>query len=386
MGAPAREIASDAERVAALRLARSGEIGPITFRNLIERFGSALAAISELPSLASHGGRAGQIRLAGLAQAERELEAARAFGADMLIYGEIGYPKLLAESEGAPSVIFVRGALQSLAMPAVAIVGARNASANGRKLAEALAAGLGARGIAIVSGLARGIDAAAHRGALKTGTLAVIAGGINQIYPEEHAELYEAICETGLVISEMPFGHVARAQDFPRRNRIIAGLARGTIVVEAAERSGSLITARLAGEMGREVFAVPGSPLDARCRGTNGLLKEGATLVENVDDILANLPEQAIEPALPLPSPSALRPTSKPAPPRADPKPVQRPDSQSLANTLLELLGPSPVSIDELVRQTGATASDIQTALLDLEIEGLILRLPGQMVSRAGQD
>ena len=386
MSASAREIASDAERVAALRLARSGEIGPITFRNLIERFGSALAAISELPSLATHGGRAGQIRLAAVDQAERELETARAFGAEMLICGEIGYPKLLAASEGAPSVIFVRGVMHSLAMPAIAIVGARNASANGRKLAEALAAGLGARGTAIVSGLARGIDAAAHRGALKTGTLAVIAGGIDQIYPEEHAELYEAICETGLIISEMPFGHIARAQDFPRRNRIIAGLARGTIVVEAAERSGSLITARLAGEMGREVFAVPGSPLDARCRGTNGLLKEGAILVENVEDILANLPEQIAEPVFPLLSPSSVRSTNRPTPRRADPKPVPRVDPLPLASTLLELLGPSPVSIDELVRQTEATASDIQTALLELEIEGLILRLPGQMVSRARQD
>ncbi|HXZ67191.1 MAG TPA: DNA-processing protein DprA [Alphaproteobacteria bacterium] len=382
MGAPAREIVSDAERIAALRLARSGEIGPITFRNLIERFGSALAAVSELPSLATQGGRAGQIRLAGLAHAEQELEAARAFGAEMLIYGEIGYPKLLAASEGAPSVIFMRGEMQMLVMPAVAIVGARNASANGRKLAESLAAGLGARGIAIASGLARGIDAAAHRGALKTGTLAVIAGGIDQIYPEENAELYEAICETGLIISEMPFGHIARAQDFPRRNRIIAGLARGTVVVEAAERSGSLITARLAGEMGREVFAVPGSPLDARCRGTNGLIKEGATLVETVDDILDNLPEQAAEPASPLFNRNSPHPASTPARPRADPKPAQRPDSQSLANALFELLGPSPVSIDELVRQTGAAASDIQTALLDLEIDGLILRLPGQLVSR----
>jgi DNA processing protein len=381
----AREIASDAERVAALRLARSGEIGPITFRNLIERFGSALAAIGELPSLATQGGRAGQIRLASLAQAERELDATRAFGAEMFIYGELGYPPLLAASEGAPSVIFIRGALHSLAMPAVAIVGARNASANGRKLAEALAAGLGVRGVAIVSGLARGIDAAAHRGALKTGTFAVIAGGIDQIYPEEHAELYEAICETGVVISEMPFGHVARAQDFPRRNRIIAGLARGTVVVEAAERSGSLITARLAGEMGREVFAVPGSPLDARCRGTNGLLRDGATLVEDVEDILTNLPEQTVEPTLPPLSRSPRPATSEPAH-RVDPKPIQRPDSQSLTSKLQELLGHSPVSIDELVRQTGATASDIQTALLDLEIEGLILRLPGQMVSRAGQD
>lgn len=385
MDAPARVFATDPERLAALRLARSAEIGPITFRNLIERFGSASIAIGELPLLSARGGRAAQIRLANAGQIEREYDAARAYGAEMLIIGEPGYPPLLGQCEGAPSVIFMRGALQSLAMPTVAIVGARNASANGRKMAEALAAGLGARGFAIVSGLARGIDAAAHRGALKTGTLAVIAGGIDQIYPEEHTELYDWICETGLIISEMPFGHVARAQDFPRRNRVIAGLARGTVVVEAAERSGSLITARLAGEMGREVFAVPGSPLDARCRGTNGLIKDGATLVENVEDVLANLPQHS-EPMMARAPQSVLR---------FDPLPVARPtgakpaapiDAASLANTLMSLLGPSPTSIDELVRQTEASAADVQTALFDLEIEGLILRLPGQMVSRIGHN
>ncbi len=383
MDASTRDISDEAERLAALRLARSAEIGPITFRNLIERFGSARNAISALPSLSARGGRAAQIRLANAAQIEREYDAARVYGAEMLILGETGYPHLLAQCEGAPSVLFVRGALHSLTLPAIAIVGARNASANGRKMAEALAAGLGVRGLAIVSGLARGIDAAAHRGALKTGTLAVIAGGIDKIYPEEHAELYDKICETGLIISEMPFGHVARAQDFPRRNRIIAGLARGTIVVEAAERSGSLITARLAGEMGREVFAVPGSPLDARCRGTNGLLKDGATLVENVDDVLANLPEHT-EPKAP-PRQSTLRFDRAPSRVRLKAEPAPAPgDASALTGELMSLLGPSPVAIDELVRQTGASAADIQAALFDLEIEGLILRLPGQMVSRTG--
>ena len=385
MDAPLREIASEAERVAALRLARSSEIGPITFRNLIERFGSALAAISELPSLVSESGRIGSVRIAPLAQAQRELDAARNFGAEMLILGESGYPPLLAASEGAPSVIFVRGALEILAKPAIAIVGARNSSANGRKLAEALAAGLGSHGIAVVSGLARGIDAAAHRSALKTGTLAVLAGGIDQVYPADHADLYEAICETGVVISEMPFGHVARAQDFPRRNRIIAGLARGTIVVEAAERSGSLITARLAGEMGREVFAVPGSPLDARCRGTNGLLKQGAILIETVEDVIGNLPPAPrsayVAPARTL---QPARPAAAVISPRANAQ--ARPAPHSLSGSVLELLGPSPVSIDELVRQTAASASDVQSALMELEMEGSILRLPGQMISRADQD
>ena len=371
---------SDAERLAALRLARSAEIGPITFRNLIDRFGSAAAALEALPELASRRARAAQ--LCSAADAERELDAAERIGAHFLILGELSYPPLLAATEGAPSVLFVRGELHSLAMSALAIVGARNASANGRKLAEALAAGLGARGFVIVSGLARGIDAAAHRGALKTGTIAVLAGGVDQIYPDEHAELYAAICETGAVLSEMPIGHVARAADFPRRNRIIAGLARGTLVVEAAERSGSLITARLAGELGREVFAVPGSPLDARCRGTNQLLKDGATLTETVEDIVAGLP------ADPMPRVRAQRPRAQatldfaPAKPS---KPVALAAAAgSLPDRLLELLGPSPTSIDELVRQLGASAAEIQAALLDLEMEGLTLRHPGQAVSRAG--
>ena len=380
------ETVSDGERLAALRLARSAEIGPITFRNLIMRFGSAREAIKELPSISAHGGRAAQIRLAPEAQIEREYDAARAYGAEMIILGMRGYPPLLAQCDGAPSVLFVRGALQSIAMPGLAIVGARNASANGRKMAQALAAGLGERGFIIVSGLARGIDGAAHKGALNTGTLAVIAGGVDQIYPEEHAELYEDICERGLIISEMPFGHVARAQDFPRRNRIIAGLTRGTIVVEAAERSGSLITARLAGEMGREVFAVPGSPLDARCRGTNGLIKDGATLIEGVEDVLANLPMH-IEPTADQPSQSTFRFERKAArSPIEQAAPKRTSDSPPLSRQLMSLLGSSPVAIDELVRQTGATASEIQSALFDLEIEGLIIRLPGQMVLRAAGD
>ena len=368
---------SDEERVAALRLARTPDVGPITFRNLIDRFGSALGAIDALPGLS---GRASQIRLRSAGDALRELERAEAIGARLLVQGDGVYPALLAASDGAPALLFARGDLSVLDVPAVAIVGARVASANGRKLAEALAAGLGARGYLVVSGLARGIDAAAHRGALKTGTIAVLAGGVDQIYPEENAALYEAICDTGLVVSEMPLGHVARAADFPRRNRIIAGLARGTVIVEAAERSGSLITARLAGEMGREVFAVPGSPLDGRCRGANQLLKDGATLVETTEDIIAQLPDHQPLPARP---PAQAR---TPRAPRISVPPVgaapARPTGQTLGAQLMELLGPSPTSIDDLVRHTGASAADIQAALFDLEIEGLTLRHPGQLVSR----
>jgi len=375
--------ASDEERIAALRLARSAEIGPVTFRKLVDRFGSALAAIDALPELAQNSGRASQLRLQSVAGAVCELEQADKIGARLLVQGDGVYPDLLAAAEGAPAILFARGELATLMMPSIAIVGARNASANGRKLAESLAAGLGARGFVVVSGLARGIDAAAHRGALKTGTLAVLAGGIDRIYPEEHAELYEAICDSGLIVSEMPFGQVARAADFPRRNRIIAGLAQGTVVVEAAERSGSLITARLAGEMGREVLAVPGSPLDARCRGTNQLLKDGAVLVETVEDIIASLPARAAQPPRParradhIIEPRIREQIAEPV--RA--KPVTA--TQPLPARLVELLGPSPTSIDDLVRATGASAAEIQAALFDLEIEGVTLRHPGQLVSRA---
>lgn len=376
--------ATEDELLAALRLARSAEIGPVTFRNLIDRFGSACAAIEELPAISRTNGRASQIRLAPAKDAARELEQAQDLGIRFLIHRNDDYPPLLAQCDGAPAVLAVRGTLAVLGSPAVAIVGARNASANGRKLAEALAAGLGARDYVVVSGLARGVDAAAHKGSLATGTIAVLAGGVDQVYPEEHRDLYEQIVANGCVLSEMPLGHVARSQDFPRRNRIIAGISLGTIVVEAAERSGSLITARLAGEMGREVFAVPGSPLDERCRGTNRLLKDGAVLTETVDDVIANLPSE--------PRIARLRTAAQPTlnfmgSPRSDaPRPVnQAPAGNILASRVVELLGFNPVPIDDLVRQTGATASEVQAVLFDLEIEGFILRHPGQAVSRASQ-
>jgi DNA processing protein len=377
------------ERIAALRLARSAEVGPITFRNLIDRFGSAEAAIDALPSLAARGGRAAHVRIVSADDAWREIERAEAIGARLIVLGEPDYPALLAAAEPAPPVLFARGRVELLRRSMIAIVGARNASANGRKLAQSLAAGLGARGHIIVSGLARGIDAAAHKGALDTGTIAVLAGGIDQIYPDEHTELAEAIAASGALVAEMPFGHVARAVDFPRRNRIIAGLARAALVVEAAERSGSLITARLALEMGREVFAVPGSPLDARCRGTNGLLRDGAVLTETPDDVEAQLPpmdEMARRPKL-----SAHTPTQEPLdfaeskskPPVREAMSASAAPDQSLATRILQLLGPTPIAVDELIRLLGTGAAETQPALFDLELDGLILRHPGQLVSRA---
>lgn len=375
---------SSSERLAALRLARSAEVGPITYRNLIERFGSAEEAIGALPALAARGGRVAQIRVASERQAQAEIEQAEAIGARLIVFGEPDYPALLAAAEPAPPVLFVRGSIELFARSAIAIVGARNASANGRKLAESLAAGLGARGHIIVSGLARGIDAAAHKGSLATGTIAVLAGGIDQIYPDEHCALAAEIAARGALIAEMPFGHVARAMDFPRRNRIIAGLARGTLVVEAAERSGSLITARLALELGREVFAVPGSPLDARCRGTNALLRDGAALTETPDDVEAHLPpmEASLQPRAMTQPVLDLSPRAAVSPPK---RPAAPDGARPLAIRIMELLGVSPTAIDELVRETGASPADIQAALFDLELEGLALRHPGQQVSRSPQ-
>lgn len=374
------------DEIAALRLARASDIGPVTFRNLVDRFGGARAAIEALPGLAARGGRARHIMIPPVAEALGELERAAAIGARMIVLGDAAYPQLLAATSGAPPVLFVVGRAELLAGSAISIVGARNASANGRKLAASLASGLGARGHVVVSGLARGIDAAAHQGALATGTVAVLAGGIDQVYPEENRALAGEIAAQGALIAEMPFRHVARATDFPRRNRIIAGLARATLVVEAAERSGSLITARMAADFGREVFAVPGSPLDARCRGTNGLLRDGAVLTETPDDVEAHLPP--LERAL-VPPPARAKPKQSDldfAAPRSVARAVLRSGaapSEPLAQRILELLGPSPVAIDELVRQTGASAADVQGALFDLELDGLTARHPGQMVSKA---
>ncbi|MGH7092903.1 MAG: DNA-processing protein DprA, partial [Stellaceae bacterium] len=272
-----------------MRLVRTETVGPVTFYALLRRFGSAGEALAQLPHLPRGGNGGRPVSALPRAEAERELAALDRLGARLVCWGEPDYPALLAEIDDAPPVLSVLGDPELLRRPMVAIVGARNASANGRRIAHDLAAGLGTAGIVVISGMARGIDAAGHAGALDTGSVAVVAGGVDVVYPEENRGLYRALAERGAIVAELPPGTEPQARHFPRRNRIISGMALGIAVVEAAARSGSLITARFALEQGREVFAVPGSPLDPRCRGTNDLLRSGATLTENAGDIVTQL-------------------------------------------------------------------------------------------------
>ena len=303
---PDRPLAGP-EKLAWLRLIRSENVGTITFHRLVERFGSAGAALEALPELARRGGGARKIKVCPKAAAEREMEALDSLGARLIARGEAGYPALLAHIDDAPPLLGVIGHAHLLERTAIAVVGARNASLNGRRFARRLAGDLGSGGLLVVSGLARGIDSSAHEGALETGTAAVLAGGIDVVYPEEAAGLYADIRERGVLMSEMPPGTRPQARHFPRRNRLISGLSRGVVVVEASPRSGSLITARLALEQGREVFAVPGSPLDPRARGTNDLIRQGATLTESADDVFAVLNEMAPPPS-PRPNPLFFQP------------------------------------------------------------------------------
>src|SRR5450755_1337386 len=284
----------DATRIDWLRLIRSDRVGPHTFRSLVNHFGSARAALDRLPDLARRGGALRPGRICSEADAHAELAASRKLGVSLVAPGEAGYPPRLAVLDDAPPLLGVRGALDVLMRPMIAIVGSRNASGAGLKFAGMLARNLGEAGFVIVSGLARGIDQAAHRASIESGTVAVLAGGHDRIYPPEHEELLATIIGNGgAAISEMPLGHVPRARDFPRRNRLISGVALGVVVVEAAHRSGSLITARIAAEQGREVFAVPGSPLDPRAAGTNDLIKQGATLTTEASDVI-----DAVEPIM----------------------------------------------------------------------------------------
>lgn len=364
-----------AERLDWLRLIRTENVGPVTFYQLLRRFGSAAAALEALPGLAKSGGRGVKLALCSRAAAERELAGLDRLGATLLAWGEPGYPAALAEIDDAPPLLAVRGDPALLARRAVAIVGARNASANGRRLARDLASELGRNRLLVVSGLARGIDAAAHLGSLPTGTIAVLAGGIDNVYPPENQELYEAIVAQGAVVAEPALGTVPQARHFPRRNRIISGLALGIVVVEAASRSGSLITARCALDQGREVFAVPGSPLDPRCRGTNDLIRNGATLTESVDDILPQLPGEIAGLADRRPAAPAT-PSWAPAPPAGGAEPRDSAQAQ-----IVERLGPTPVAVDELVRQCHVSPATVVTILLELELAGRLERHPGNQVS-----
>ena len=357
-------------------------MGPISFYAMLRRFGSARAALEALPRLARRGERARTVTAATRAAAEAELTALHRVGGRIVCWGEPGYPAALAQVEDAPPVLSVLGEAAWLDRPMMAMVGARNASANGRRLARELAAALGAAGLVVVSGLARGIDAAAHLGALDTGTVAAVAGGVDIVYPEENRGLHEALRRQGAIVAELPLGSEPQARHFPRRNRIISGMALGVLVVEAAARSGSLITARYALEQGREVFAVPGSPLDPRCRGANDLLRRGATLTETADDVLTQLGplvQAAAPPRLQTPLPLPLEERwSLDAPRGGAGEPAADEDALDM---ILERLGPTPVAVDELVRQCQLTASAVATLLLELELSGRVERHPGNLVS-----
>lgn len=370
---PERRL-SDAQRLSWLRLLRSENVGPATFRALVNQFGGAQAAIDALPDLSRRGGRTQAIRLCSIDDAEAELARGKRLGAHLVAHGERGYPPALAHADGSPPLIYVKGRLELADMPIVSIVGARNGSAAGQKFTRQIANALGLEGFVIASGLARGIDTAAHNASLDAGTIAVVAGGIDVVYPPENAGLQEAIGERGLLISERSPGHTPRAKDFPRRNRLISGIALGVVVIEAAQRSGSLITARMAGEQGREVFAVPGSPLDPRAAGTNNLLKQGATLVTAPDDIT-----EALAPILGRPVGKTPRELSSNEEQEV-PRPL--PDiGQTERDRVIEALGPSPIDIDEIIRCTGIETRKVHIILLELDLAGRLQRHPRQLVS-----
>lgn len=350
--------------IARIRLIRSASIGPVTYRQLIARFGSAQTALDAIPDLARRGGGKPP-RLCTADEARREQEQVEKLGARYLVLGQGLYPSLLAELDDAPPILIAKGKLALLDSPAVAIVGARNASAAACRFARSLAHDLGQEGMVVVSGLARGIDSAAHDGALESGTIGVIAGGIDIFYPPENKARQEAMFERGLVLAEMPPGTEPRARHFPYRNRIIAGISRGTIVVEAAPRSGSLITARLAAEAGREVMAIPGSPLDPRAQGCNQLIRDGATLVQNAADVA-----EAIQPL-----------KARVAAPRSDYEPPLEQFDGEAVEAVETLLGPSPVPVDEIIRLSGAPSGAVQMALLELDLAGRLDRHAGGKVS-----
>ncbi|KAB2709976.1 DNA processing protein [Ochrobactrum intermedium] len=370
---------SDRQRLNWLRLIRTDNIGPVTFRDLILFCGSASSAIEMLPDLNIRGGSARPIRVMSMDDAERELETIERSGARLVGMGEPDYPPQLKNCEAPPPLVTIKGNAAVFNKPPVAIVGSRNASVIGARFTERLANDLGEAGFAVISGLARGIDAAAHRASLKTGTVAVLAGGLDRPYPPENLPLYRAIPEEGgVLISEMPMGAEPRSRDFPRRNRIIAGLSLGLIVVEAAERSGSLISARMAGDMGRTVFAVPGSPLDPRARGTNLLLKQGATLVTEANDV--------IEMLRPLAGSSAYQTdmAAQPdllSPAMEEPESYQPIATEEQRDIVIDALGPVPTDIDTLVRHTGLDTGAIQLILLELDLAGRLHRYARNQVA-----
>ncbi|MDB5509100.1 MAG: dprA [Hyphomicrobiales bacterium] len=405
---------SDAQRLDWLCLIRSENIGPRTFRTLVNRFGGAGRALEALPDLLRQGGRT--ITIADRGACAREMDALARLGGAFVCLGEAEYPTALRAIDAPPPVLSIIGRADRLAMPAVAIVGSRNASAAGLTFAERIAQDLGVAGMITISGLARGIDARVHRATLQTGTIAVVAGGLDKIYPSEHAELFDRIAETGVVVSEMPVGWEPRGRDFPRRNRIVSGMSLATVVIEAARRSGSLITARFAAEQNREVFSVPGSPLDPRAEGTNDLLRQGATLCTSAQDVI-----DALAPILRdgVPTPGSLfedetasaaaeplwdeldlfgetpprslagheldEESAPPLHPLVDARRASEPASDheqpDVSLRVQALLGPAPVNVDDLARLADASVGLVRTVLLDLELNGRLERHGGNLVS-----
>lgn len=358
------------ERIDRLRLARSEGIGPVTFVELLRRHGSAGDALDALPDMARKAGHGGALHIASREEAEGEIEAGEHLDARLIVSGDADYPPLLAALDAPPPVIWVKGDPEILHRQAVAVVGARVASAAGQTFARGLAKGLGEAGYVVVSGLARGIDSAAHEGSLASGTVAVLAGGIDEIYPPQNAGLYESIAREGCLVSERRPGDRLKAQDFLRRNRLISGLALGVVVVEAEMRSGSLSTARLAADQGREVFAVPGSPIDPRSRGTNDLIRNGAALCEGAEDVIRVLSDM----------PASYKPSAPARWSAAAPPPGEE-DTDHLRETLAALLSPTPAPRDEVIRASGAAPAAAMAALMELALSGRAELLPGGLVA-----
>jgi len=362
---------TDTERIDWLQLIRTKFVGPRLFVELIERFGTAAAALEALPELSRRAGGRKKFVTPDRDVIQAELAALSAAGGSAIGLCEPDYPDRLAAIADPPPILFLRGDKTLLTRPSVAIVGARNASTNGRRLAGEIAGQLGEAGYIVVSGLARGIDAAAHADALETGTVAAIAGGIDVVYPPEHEDLQNRIATTGVVVSEQPVGTRPTARHFPARNRLISGLSQGVLVVEAALKSGSLITSRLALEQGREVFAVPGSPRDPRCKGTNDLIRQGAILTESAADIVSALSQQMLRPQ--QVTSRAITPQPVEITPETEP--------ETAHEKIIELLGATPTGVDELVRECHMSAASVQSMLLELELAGRIERHPGNRIS-----
>jgi len=374
---PVTKILSDKERSDQLRLIRSENVGPVTFHKLIERYHNAGDALKALPELARLGGRQGKIKICPVSTVAKELEQYRKINARLISCFDPEYPPLLTRLEDAPPLISIIGHSHLLKKKSIAIVGSRNASINGQQFATKMARDLGSNGLLVTSGMARGIDGAAHSGAIETGTAAVLGGGVDVIYPKENHDLYHRIAENGVIISEVPPGTKPKARHFPARNRIISGMSRGIVVVEAAPRSGSLITARMALEQGREVFAVPGSALDPRARGSNDLIRQGAILTESAEDVLNELKAQSDGPRLDQRHSEFI--TKHPATPPSES------EMKKARAAIKDALTTTPTAVDMIIRATGLSPGSVATVLLELELAGRLERHPGNKVSWLGE-